>query len=187
MPVDDTTRERKRAYDAARYAERRETVKARTAAYYAANRDAARGQQAAYGNAHREQIAANGAAWYAANRKKVARSHADNREHLAAYQVAYRKADPVRHQSTQAARRALKLGAPVCDLTRKQWDAIKAAFEQRCVYCGQQPGSLTQDHLIPLTRGGSHTASNVVPACRPCNSRKHDGPPPVPVQPLLLV
>jgi 5-methylcytosine-specific restriction endonuclease McrA len=25
---------------------------------------------------------------------------------------------------------------------------------------------------VPLSRGGSHTASNIVPACRSCNSSK---------------
>ncbi|SRR6266404_3533364 len=43
-----------------------------------------------------------------------------------------------------------------------------------CAYCkadldGQ---SLTIDHRIPLSKGGSNWLANLVPACRPCNSRK---------------
>ncbi|MDB4875733.1 MAG: hypothetical protein JWM41_2179 [Gemmatimonadetes bacterium] len=30
------------------------------------------------------------------------------------------------------------------------------------------------DHVIPISRGGSHTRENVVPACRSCNSKKGD-------------
>ena len=30
------------------------------------------------------------------------------------------------------------------------------------------------DHALPLSRGGAHTATNVVPACTACNSRKRD-------------
>jgi len=29
------------------------------------------------------------------------------------------------------------------------------------------------DHRIPLSRGGSNFIDNIVPACRPCNLRKH--------------
>jgi 5-methylcytosine-specific restriction endonuclease McrA len=33
-------------------------------------------------------------------------------------------------------------------------------------------GTLTQDHVTAVSRGGEHSADNVVPACRSCNSRK---------------
>ena len=42
------------------------------------------------------------------------------------------------------------------------------------------------DHLTPLSKGGSHTVSNIVPACRPCNSRKGVKEVLRPVQPLLI-
>lgn len=64
------------------------------------------------------------------------------------------------------------MGAPISDLTRAQWRAIKALYGQRCAYCCLVFDRLTMDHVIPLAKGGSHTASNVVPACRVCNSRK---------------
>ncbi|HEU4565966.1 MAG TPA: HNH endonuclease [Gemmatimonadaceae bacterium] len=48
----------------------------------------------------------------------------------------------------------------------------------RCQYCGR-PGaelkhreSLTRDHLIPLSRGGTNEWTNVVTACSSCNARK---------------
>jgi 5-methylcytosine-specific restriction endonuclease McrA len=40
-----------------------------------------------------------------------------------------------------------------------------------CQYCGQRD-DLTFDHLIPRSRGGHTTWSNVVAACSPCNLRK---------------
>jgi hypothetical protein len=82
-------------------------------------------------------------------------------------------------------RRAKKLGAAICNLTNKQWDEIKSAYEMRCAYCGHRFERLTQDHVIPLSKGGNHTKDNVVPACRPCNSKKRDRPhPPFVVYPL---
>ncbi len=83
-------------------------------------------------------------------------------------------------------RKAKKRGASCNDLTQAQWEEIQASYRFRCVYCGKKVKNLTQDHLTPLSKGGSHTASNIVPACRSCNGKKHTGPVLVPVQPLLL-
>jgi 5-methylcytosine-specific restriction endonuclease McrA len=40
-----------------------------------------------------------------------------------------------------------------------------------CQYCGSND-DLTFDHLVPRSRGGQTTWSNVVAACSPCNLRK---------------
>ena len=57
-------------------------------------------------------------------------------------------------------------------LTAKEWQEIKEAFNGRCAYCGWTDRRLTRDHFIPITLGGDHTKSNVVPSCSSCNSRK---------------
>jgi 5-methylcytosine-specific restriction endonuclease McrA len=43
-----------------------------------------------------------------------------------------------------------------------------------CMYCGLQmpDGQLTRDHVKPLSRGGRDRWSNVVSACKSCNTRK---------------
>jgi 5-methylcytosine-specific restriction endonuclease McrA len=43
-----------------------------------------------------------------------------------------------------------------------------------CMYCGTEHPDyrLTRDHVIPLSRGGHDRWSNVVTACRSCNTRK---------------
>jgi 5-methylcytosine-specific restriction endonuclease McrA len=43
-----------------------------------------------------------------------------------------------------------------------------------CMYCGNQyhDSNLTRDHVVPLSRGGVDRWSNVVTACRGCNTRK---------------
>ena len=46
---------------------------------------------------------------------------------------------------------------------------------QTCVYCGSSATSI--DHVVPRSRGGTHTWDNVVAACRRCNSRKKDHTP----------
>ncbi len=43
-----------------------------------------------------------------------------------------------------------------------------------CHYCGKRVGadSLTLDHVVPVSRGGTSTKGNVVPACEACNKTK---------------
>jgi 5-methylcytosine-specific restriction endonuclease McrA len=61
------------------------------------------------------------------------------------------------------------------DLTAAQWAEIQAAHDHRCAYChGAYP--LTLDHIVPIAKGGTHTASNILPACTPCNSQKGTRP-----------
>ncbi|NYI08373.1 HNH endonuclease [Allostreptomyces psammosilenae] len=56
-------------------------------------------------------------------------------------------------------------------LTRR---ALFARDHGRCVYCGAVATSV--DHVVPRSRGGTHTWDNVVAACRSCNHLKADRP-----------
>lgn len=42
----------------------------------------------------------------------------------------------------------------------------------RCQYCGRHADSI--DHVMPRSRGGTHSWENVVAACRRCNTAKRD-------------
>ena len=46
-----------------------------------------------------------------------------------------------------------------------------------CQYCGSQNNHLTLDHVIPRSRGGITTWTNVVACCIDCNARKRDRTP----------
>ena len=56
-------------------------------------------------------------------------------------------------------------------ITSADWLAVLERHGHPCAYCGTD-GPLTMDHVIPLAKGGAHDPSNIVPACRRCNSRK---------------
>lgn len=118
------------------------------------------------------------------NQRKTREKHGDK---YRATEREFRRQHPEISRQQCAVRRARINGASVCDLTRSQWELIKAHFGYCCAYCGIRPQRLEMDHVIPLSRGGNHTVSNVVPACGSCNRKKHAGPPLVPVQPLLSV
>jgi 5-methylcytosine-specific restriction endonuclease McrA len=59
----------------------------------------------------------------------------------------------------------------VNDLTATEWAALQEAWGG-CAYCGTQAGPLQKDCLLPISRGGRYTLTNVVPACRSCNASK---------------
>ena len=76
------------------------------------------------------------------------------------------------HIAACSKRRSLRYGkSDKNDLTAEQWRKILSAYG-RCAYCGATHVKLTMDHIIPLGKGGDHTASNIVPACKPCNDKK---------------
>jgi 5-methylcytosine-specific restriction enzyme A len=59
------------------------------------------------------------------------------------------------------------------ELRQSQWWKRRRA-KGICHYCGNRfaPNELTMDHLVPLIRGGRSTKGNLVPACKPCNTKK---------------
>ena len=49
--------------------------------------------------------------------------------------------------------------------------ALCVQQKHRCFYCGRRR-TLTVDHVVPLSKGGLNDITNIVGACRPCNTRK---------------
>jgi len=58
-------------------------------------------------------------------------------------------------------------------LSREEIADRLALFGHRCAYCGTA-GKMELDHLNPVSRGGDNDPENIVPACKSCNSSKHD-------------
>ena len=51
--------------------------------------------------------------------------------------------------------------------------------KNQCQYCGviETPNDMTIDHVIPRSRGGGNTWSNLVTCCKKCNQKKRDRTP----------
>lgn len=119
-----------------------------------------------YHAAHKEESNQKRRAHYYRNRPtQLARSiERQRRLWYTPEERARRKANKARHASR------LQSSKP---LTHSQWVEILAAHDNRCAYC-EKPldGRPTQDHIIPVSKGGEHTTNNVVPACITCNRCK---------------
>lgn len=108
-----------------------------------------------------------------------------NREHYIQKAREWSKTNPAKALAKKQRRRA-RIAGVRNTLTLAEWQEIKARFGYRCAYCHRRVNVLTQDHVIPLSRGGEHAVTNIVPACRKCNCSKGTKPPPSPVQTVLF-
>lgn len=57
--------------------------------------------------------------------------------------------------------------------TENEWEECKKSFDYKCAYCGSNDKS-TQEHFIPVSKGGEYTKDNILPVCSSCNSSKRD-------------
>lgn len=59
--------------------------------------------------------------------------------------------------------------------TLRDWERIKRGFNYTCPSCllSEPEITLTEDHIIPISLGGTDDADNIQPLCHPCNSSKH--------------
>ena len=128
-------------------------------ARYAADPIGQRARSAAWKAAHPEQDAKTKRAWYEANavseRARV---------------TAWRAGNPEKMRQQLANRRGRKAGNGGSH-TLTEWREKRALFNNLCAYCGESK-PLTRDHKLPLSRGGTDDIMNIIPACRPCNSKK---------------
>lgn len=146
--------------------------------WYHQNKERARQNKRKWKREHPEAVLAE--------RRRYEAKHGDTvRAARRTRQTRWRKLNPVkfREQNQQTRRRRLaREKGVIATLTRDQWLAIQKAYNHQCAYCGKKANRLTQDHVIPLSKGGNYTADNIVPACQSCNSRKGteavDSPPP---------
>lgn len=83
--------------------------------------------------------------------------------------------------AAQERRRARELSV-LATFTVLDWQFCLEYFDYRCVACGRPAGlwhKISQDHWVPVTKGGGYTPDNIVPLCHSlkdgelgCNNQK---------------
>ena len=86
----------------------------------------------------------------------------------------YKKTTRGKLQSRKSCRkrRAIKLGVTIGTIDE---NAIYKFCGNKCAYCGSTK-NLSLDHIVALSKGGAHCESNLLVACRSCNSSKGTKP-----------
>lgn len=115
-------------------------------------------------------------AWYRENAELAARrnraSYLKHREKRVAQTAEYRRRNPGKASEIENRRRARKLAQFVAPVDPQ---AIWERDGGVCQLCGEpiaDPKQRSIDHIIPISRGGTHEPANVQLAHRVCNSRK---------------
>lgn len=99
--------------------------------------------------------------WYVANPERTKR-----------YRASWRKANPDKVKVYRRTRRARKRGAEGRHTERDLFVQF-VVQDSQCNGCGASLLiSCTEDHIIPLSRGGSNWPNNIQLLCLPCNDKK---------------
>jgi 5-methylcytosine-specific restriction endonuclease McrA len=69
----------------------------------------------------------------------------------------------------------LKRNSTIGSHTFGEWETLKIQYNFTCPRCDKtEPEiSLTRDHIVPLSKGGSDNIENIQPLCLKCNLWKH--------------
>lgn len=78
--------------------------------------------------------------------------------------------------SYHAKRRRARLAGALGSHTHTEWEKLKEEYFYTCLCCKTQEPEITlqQDHIIPISRGGSDNIENIQPLCGTCNRIKKD-------------
>jgi 5-methylcytosine-specific restriction endonuclease McrA len=115
---------------------------------------------ASYRDRNRESLRERGREYYLANRERV----------LAGIKK-WKERNPLKLAEYKGRRRARELAATIGPV---DYESILERDGLWCYLCevGITTDDLHFDHVIPLARGGSHTADNIRPTHAKCNLRK---------------
>lgn len=134
--------------------------------YYSRNKEALSEQMAGYRRSNSDKI-----------RERRKRDYDQNRERYLASALMWSRENPDLRRAIvrrYGAKRWSWVKASEVVITQRALDRLMMHADHRCTYCRV---SLAEgyhwDHVIPLSRGGTHSEGNLVPTCPPCNLRKN--------------
>jgi 5-methylcytosine-specific restriction endonuclease McrA len=161
-------------YDSKRNKSGKESIcivckKIRCQANYQANKDQVNARTRLWQKNNPDKKKEHQRIWRKENPEARKNWSASNREKTRTYAKAYRINNPEASRNSSHNRRAKLKNTIRFKITAKE---LKRLYASDCFYCGKQATHL--DHVIPLSRGGSHGIGNLVAACEFCNLSKNN-------------
>ena len=143
----------------------RECTRVRNRASYARNKEKESARKAKAYQENKEAMLARNRRWREANREKERAQHKvyyANNPHIFAKRGTNRK------ESWAAIEKF--------EFSKRDYQSLLNRYSNSCAYCKHgfsDDLTVSLDHVVPVSRGGTHGAGNLVPSCRPCNSSKN--------------
>jgi 5-methylcytosine-specific restriction endonuclease McrA len=129
--------------------------------------------------ANPEKVRKSNRLWYAANSERKLENcrvwRVNNAKRKRERTRLWRKANSDKVRATNRRRYTITSAArrkALTPISRLQLRERFSLFGNCCAYCGSA-NDLTVDHVLTFAAGGLDEQSNVVPACRACNSSKY--------------
>jgi len=92
----------------------------------------------------------------------------NNKDFLKEYQQKYQSNNMHRWIEYTNRRRTMALNNGVFYISKNE---LLKIYNSPCIYCGSLL-NITLDHVIPISRGGTHGIGNIAAACKNCNLSK---------------
>lgn len=164
----------------------KESIKDYQREYYQTNKDILRKKNDKWASEHRDKMAEYRRNWkkrnpnsdkdyYENNKDDVLKRNSLYRSKHVEKMRFYKKKWKVKNrEKLYQSARIRQLNKSKGNYSLDEWEQAKVYFDNKCAYCGASSDVLSQDHFIPLSKGGSYTKDNIIPACISCNSSKSD-------------
>lgn len=173
--------------------ERKQRARDKAKAYYEANREKCIADRKAWAERNRERVRQNQKRWRDANkerakeiRRKWAEANPDqvreinqryyqnNKERISRQAKLWRQANPEKWalilKANRHKREARKRGLPCFHVINKD---LRRLLSSPCAVPGCKRSDIQIDHVVPISRGGSHGIGNLQPLCGSHNAAKH--------------
>ena len=161
------------------YTQHKAKIAQQHAAYREAHREDNREYQKQYRAIHKQELSAKKRKYYNQPEVKKAKCAYDkeyykqHKEELLDNMKRWRQTAAGQASRTNSnTKRRVQIGDDA--ISAAEWKRIMSDANWQCVYCGAELTSANRslDHVIPLSKNGSHCADNLVACCRRCNSSK---------------
>lgn len=161
----------KKSWSAQRYLENREDILEYSRKYHLANPEKSKERSRRYESNHKDKRRTR-----RSSKEYTARSWKEyyeaNSERLKQRAKDYALQNPERVKLHKAKRSAVTRGSKAYTVTVRDRQRMLDRYRNCCAYCDSTLTVVHWDHVLPVSRGGTHSMGNLLPTCPSCNLQK---------------